>query len=442
VTRAVRPAALLSLLALLALHTGCSATERADPAASPPADGRYLFVFAGDADGNKAAMGGAHAHGAPGADSTQDPDFLAVIDTDTSSATYAQVVATAPLGSKGTMPHHIELEMPTGGRALVASGYASGRAFLFDLSDPMHPRMTGTLDTVPGLRTPHSFARLADGNVLATMQFGGGSAKGDPGGLALFSPEGRVVRSGSSADAAMPGAPIRTYALDVAPSTGRVLTTSSTMHTERTADVVQLWRLSDLTLVRTLSVPPSKTDSMWRYPFELRFLADGKSALMNTYYCAFYALTGLDGESPAIERVLALDHPRQNGCGVPLVIGHWWIMPVAEAHEFVVLDVADPRHPRVANTFATDSTFWPHWVARDPAGTRLVATSDGPKRPTVRLMQFDSTSGRLSWDERFRDRGASTPGVSFERATWPHGATGGAVPHGAVFSRRSAAAAP
>jgi hypothetical protein len=136
-----------------------------------------------------------------------------------------------------------------------------------------------------------------------------------------------------------------------------------------------------------------------------------------------------------IERVLALEFPRYNGCGVPLVIGHWWIMPVTAAHEFVVLDISDPRRPRVANTFRTDSAFVPHWIARDPAGTRLVATSDG-KPSAVRLMHFDSTSGRLAWDERFRDRAdTGTLGVSFERAKWPYGASGRAVPHGAVFSR-------
>jgi hypothetical protein len=440
--RTSRPALLLPLLALLALLPGCGTDERPDSAAATATaagDGRYVFVFAGN--GRHSTMGAGHAHKSVGAaDTVVDSDFLAVIDTDTTSATYAQVVATAPTGAVGSMPHHIELEMPSGGRPLVASAYGTGRAYLFDLADPKRPRITGTLDTVPGLRTPHSFLRLADGNVLATMQFGEPGAKGRPGGLALFSPEGRLVRSGSSADTAMPGAAIRTYALDVAPSIDRVITTSSPMDTERTADVVQVWRLSDLTLLRTLPVPRTTTDTMWHYPFELRFVGDGKTALVNTYYCAFYALSGLDGDAPVMERVLALEYPRYNGCSVPLVVGRWWIMPVTEAREFVVLDIGDPRRPRVASTLAADSTFSPHWLAREPGGTRLVATSDGP-RTSVRLMRFDSTSGRLAWDERFRERRDGPLGVSFERASWPHGAAGRAVPHGAVFSRAMVAAA-
>ncbi|MEO6528301.1 MAG: hypothetical protein ABIP93_16895 [Gemmatimonadaceae bacterium] len=440
--RTSRPALPWPLLALLA---ACGATERPDSttatstavattATTPAGDGRFLFVFA--ANGKHSTMGAGHTHDSVSvaADTVVDSDFLAVIDSDTSSATYAQVVATAPTGAVGTMPHHIELEMPTGGRPLVASAYGSGRAYLFDLTDPKRPRITGTLDTVPGLRTPHSFVRLPDGNVLATMQFGDARAKGKPGGLALFSPEGRVVRSGRSADPTMPGAAIRTYALDVAPTTDRVITTSSPMDTERSADVVQLWRLSDLALLRTIPVPRTTTDTMWHYPFELRFLPDGKTAFMNTYYCAFYAMSGLDGETPEMERVLALQYPRYNGCGVPLLIGRWWIMPVTDAREFVVLDISNPRRPRVASTLPTDSTFSPHWITREPNGTRLVATSDGPKT-SVRLLQFDSTSGRLTWDERFRERPGGPLGVSFERATWPHGAAGRAVPHGAVFSR-------
>lgn len=433
--RTIRPALLFPLGALI---VACSTAERADTSRPAPAgNGPYLFVFAGD--GKHATMGGGHAHdSAVAAGTAEDSDFLAVIDADTASATYAQVVATSPTGAVGTMPHHIELEMPAGGRPLFASAYAAGRAYLFDLADAKRPRLTGTLDTVPGLRSPHSFVRLADGNVLATMQFGDERAKGKPGGLALFSPEGRVVRQGSSADPTMPGAAVRTYALDVAPSTDRVITTSSPMDTERTADVVQLWRLSDLTLLRTLRMPRTATDTMWRYPFEIRFLADGKTAFMNTYYCAFYALSGLDGEAPVIERVLTLEYPRYNGCGVPLIVSHWWIMPVTEAREFVVLDISDPRRPRVASTLATDSTFSPHWLSREPGGTRLVATSEGPVA-SVRLVQFDSTSGRLTWDERFRERPDGPLGVSFERATWPHGGVGRAVPHGAVFSRRAAA---
>jgi len=424
-------------LLLLALATGCGSAERVDTAASTAApEGRYLFVFAGDGDATQMLMSGGHAHGAASPDSARDPDFLAVIDIDTSSATYAQVVSTAPLAGYATVPHHTELEMPRDGNTLIGNGYAAGRAYMFDLGDAMKPRVAGMFDTLPELRRPHSFARLADSTVLSTMQFGDTRTKGRAGGLVRYSPDGRILRRASAVDSSFGDAAIRTYSLDVAERTDRVLTTSSPMDDERTADVMQLWRLSDLTLLRTLAVPKTSADTMWHYPFETRFMPDGRSAFMNTYYCAFYALTGLDGPSPAIDRVLALDFPRQTACGVPLVVGHWWIMPVSSSREFVVLDIRDIKRPRVASTLVADSTFTPHWLARDPAGSRIVATTEAP-RPAVRLLVFDSTSGRLAWDEKFRERADGPLGVSFDRAAWPHGASGAALPHGAVFSRRT-----
>lgn len=409
------------LALLVAATLACTSAERSDMPAQTANGGPYLYVFAGDAD---------HSAG--------ESDFLAVIDADSTSTTYAQLLATVPIGAGGTMPHHTEMAMPAGGRALFANSFMSGRTYLFDFANPLAPRIAAMLDSVPGFRMPHSFARLPDGNVLATMQFGDGKAKGDPGGLALFTPEGRVVRAASSADSTFPGTEIRTYSLDVSAASDRVITTSSPMDTtSTTADVVQLWRLSDLKLLRTIAFPRTPSDSSSRYPFEVRFFPDGRSAFLNTYNCGFYYLSGLDSDAPALERVLALEHPRNIACGVPLLIGNWWIMPVANAHEFVVYDVSDPRKPRRASALTTDSTFFPHWMSREEGSNRIVLSAEG-KQPSVRMVRFDSTTGTLAWDERFREKPEGPLGVSFDRAEWPHGKTGAAQPHGTVFSRPAA----
>lgn len=401
----------------------CTSAERPDVAKEPTTAGTYLYVFSGDAD---------HSAG--------ESDFLAVIDADSASATYAHVLATVPIGAGGTMPHHTEMAMPTGGRWLFANSFMSGRTYLFDFANPLAPRIAGMLDSVPGFRMPHSFARLADGNVLATMQFGDGKSKGDPGGLALFTHEGRFVRAASSADSTFPAASIRTYSLDVSAASDRVITTSAPMDTtSTTADVVQLWRLSDLKLLRTISFPRTSSDSSARYPFEVRFFPDGRSAMLNTYNCGFYYLSGLDGDAPALEPVLALEHPRNIGCGVPLLTGRWWIMPISNAHEFVVYDVADPRKPRRVSTLTTDSSFFPHWMSREEGSNRIVLSAEG-SQASVRMVRFDSTAGTLTWDDRFREKPDGPLGVSFDRAEWPHGKSGPAQPHGTVFSRRPAAA--
>ncbi|MBM4187896.1 MAG: hypothetical protein FJ206_11380, partial [Gemmatimonadetes bacterium] len=384
------------------------------PARPPVAEGSWLYVFAGDADnappGGMATPMKPHLGG--------DRDFLAVIDADTASPTYAKVVATAPIAGSGTMPHHTESEMPRGGRALLANAYMEGRTYLFDFTDPLKPQVAGTVDSVPGYRKPHSFYRLADGNVVATLLFGDGKLAGDPGGLALFSPEGRLLRVGSAADSAFPGASLRIYSLDVSPATDRVLTTSSPMELEPgTADVVQLWRLSDLKLLKTVALPKTAPDSTSRYPFEIRFLPDGRSAILNTYYCGVYYLSGFDAEAPKVEPVLALEQPANLYCAVPLLVGTWWILPIEHRREIVVYDLSAPRQPREVGVLAGDSTFAPHWLSREPGTDRIVVTAEYPS-PAVRLARFDSTTGSLTWDESFRDRPDGPPGVSFDRPAW------------------------
>ncbi|MEJ2340201.1 MAG: hypothetical protein P8Y15_15110, partial [Gemmatimonadales bacterium] len=216
--------------------------------------------------------------------------------------------------------------MPPAGQPLFANAFSAGETWLLDLSDPLRPTSVGMADPVPGYRMPHSFLRAADGTVLATLQFSEEDVPGRPGALVRFSPEGRVLDIASSADPAFPGQRIRTYALDASPTIDRVITTSSPMDDEVTAPVVQVWRLSDLELLKTIPVPEAAGDTAHLYPFEVRFLTDGQTALMNTFYCGFYLLTELDTEEPRIERVLALEHPKYTWCGVPVVIGDYWIM--------------------------------------------------------------------------------------------------------------------
>jgi len=408
----------------LTQSAGCGRSSDAGaPDAVEPA--AYLFAWAGDQDEREG-----------------DANFLAVIDVDPESTTYREIVATAPIGTVGGMPHHSEIEMPPDGHPLFANAFIAGRSWLFDLRDPLEPEVVGEVDSVPGYHTPHSFLRVADGTVLATMQFGAAAVAGQPGGLARFGPDGRLLGVSSSADPAFEGARIRTYALDASEVIDRVVTTSSPMDDERTADVIQLWRLSDLTLLKTIAVPEAESDSAWRYPFEVKFLEDDRTAVMNTFYCGFYLLTGLDGDEPQIERAMVFEDPKYTWCGVPVVIGHFWLMPVTEAREVVVLDIADPRRPTVVSRLTGDSTFMPHWAARDPGSDRVVLTDHADEDPRVLVARFDSVTGALTWDETFRDLATGRLGVSFNRADWPHGAGGSAMPHGVLFSgaRRPSAA--
>jgi hypothetical protein len=402
------PRRTISLVALLL--AACTSTREVSVSAVPA---RYLYVWAGT-----------------GNDSTKGLDMMTVLDANPSSATYGTVLSALTVDSSGRMPHHTEFVLPAKG-PLFANDYSGDKSFLVDFSTPASPRLSARLASVPGGRRLHSFERLPNGHVLATVQFGDSSVAGRPGGLAEFDAEGRLVRNGWSRDSAFRGAKIRTYALAVVRGVDRVVTTSAPMDTEKTAHVVQVWRLSDLALLKTLAVPEVAGDSAHKYPFEVRALDDG-TVLLNTYYCGFYRISGL-GADPTIERVMTLPLPANIGCSVPVIAGRFMVMPIAYAHRFATIDISNPAQPKEVASFPTDSTFFPHWASADPGSDRLVFTDQGDGAPMVKVAHFDRTTGRLSWDEKFRDAGASAPGVSYHRARWPNGVLGMAMPHGAVF---------
>ena len=109
------------------------------------------------------------------------------------------------------------------------------------------------------------------------------------------------------------------------------------------------------------------------------------------------------------------------------------VMPIAYAHRIATIDISDPTHPKEVASFASDSTFFPHWAVADPGSDRIVVTDQGNGQPLVKMLHFDPATGELSWDATFKDSGATSPGVSFARASWPNGVHGMAMPHAAVF---------
>ena len=393
---------------------------------------RYLYVWAGPTDSASASHAG-HAGGS--ASRAAPSDFLAVIDLapDARGERYGRVTVTVPVGASGTHPHHAEQELAAG-RRWFANGFAGGQLFLFDTRDRARPTLAARVDSVPGLHSPHSFARLPNGHVVATVQFGPRGVTGRPGGLVELDDDGRIVRTASAADPAFPGAAIRSYGITVASKADRVVTTSSAMDDERVADVIQVWRASDLTLLKTIELPP-RADSAHREPFELRTLADGRTVVVNTWRCAFWRIADLETDSPRLVYLLSAKPAAdaKNGCAVPVVVGTWWVMPIAYQHRVVVLDVSRPERAGIVSSLATDSTFFPHWSAADPRSDRIVITEQGDGPPRVLIARLDARSGRLRWDERFRDAGAKRPGLDFSRVERPGGSRGGAMPHAAVF---------
>ncbi len=398
-----------------ALLVGCSSgSDRAVPDTTAPAS--YLYVWTAAAD-------------------TTQPDFLAVLDISEDSATYGRLVTTVPVPGTRNRPHHTEHEAPADGM-LFANGFASGQTFVFDLAKPDAPRIVTQFGDVDGYAHPHSFLRLENGNVLATFQMQHDDAGGAlPGGLVELTPAGVRVRS-ASANSAGAESGLRVYSAGVVSALDRIVTTSTDMHGEDSASrQLQLWRLSDLSLLHTFSLPDGPRGNEGLLSAEPRVLRDGRTVLVSTFNCGLYLLDGLETNTPSGRLVASFPTLEGESCAIPVVVGDYYLVTVPAWHAVVSLDISDPASPREVSRVAFDSTEVPHWLALSPDQRRVVVTGYVGMEHVIHMVCLDPATGALSIDERFRDAGAAIAGVRMDNKTWPHGGNGAATPHGAVFSR-------
>ncbi len=387
-------------LAALGLLAGYAESPMIEETSSPSP---YLFVWTTDSD-------------------SVDLNFLTVVDSDPSSMTYGEVITTLPVPTEGRVRgHHTEHVMPAGG-ILFANDFGTGKTYLLDLHDPTAPSIADSLVIAGPLASPHSFERLPNGNVLATFQ-NEGAGNHAPGGIAELDVNGVVVRW---ARAAAQGLYIRPYSLAVVPTLDRVVTGSADMRGEGDSRVIQVWRLSDLSLIATIPFPEE-----WGAAMEPRVLANGETVLVSTFGCSLIRVDGLEGDTPTLSRVHSFGG---GGCALPVVSGHLWIQTVPDTHALVALDVSDPRQVQEVSRLELGPDAWPHWISLEPSRRRIVVTGYAGTRYRVVMVNLDSETGRMSLDVNFGSSDPENPGVSFLRNEWPHGATGPGDPHGAVFS--------
>lgn len=105
---------------LVLLWASCVASI-ASQAQEPKIAGHYLFAWTGDLN---------HAGN----------DFLAVINADPESASYGRLVTTVATDQQTIRIHHTEYVMPASGM-LFANDHDAGRTFIFDVRDPLHPKI-------------------------------------------------------------------------------------------------------------------------------------------------------------------------------------------------------------------------------------------------------------------------------------------------------------
>ena len=374
--------------------------------------GHYLFAWTGDS-------------------ATKGNDFLAVIDADPASLSYGHLITTAVTDQQTMYAHHTEYTMPASGM-LFANDHFAGRTFIFDVRDPLHPKVAGSFSDMGGYMHPHSYVRLPNGHVLATFQHmhHGGSTEsmGKSGGLVEIDDSGNMFRSAGSADPAFPDALLTPYGLAVLPDLDRVVVTNSSMHREDIFSGVtyQVYRLSDLKLITTQYFDVGENHYSQISPEEPRVGPDG-SIFVQTLGCGIERITDVNTDHPKSQLVYTFPG---NWCGVPTIVGHYLLQSVPGVHSLIALDIANGAKPMQVSQVSFSDTFSPHWTGWDAKTHRVVVTGSEPR---LYLLKFDETTGSLGMDDSFHDTDGKA-GFNFDR-DWPHGWKGSGLPHGVVFSR-------
>ncbi len=392
----------------------CAVSLRAQsPEQKIAASGHYLFAWTGDV-------------------AKKGNDFLAVIDADPASPTYGKLMTTLATDQQTMRVHHTEYVMPASGM-LFANDHDAGRTFIFDLRDPLHPKIAASFSGMAGFMHPHSYVRMPNGHVLVTFQRahgeGGDMMSGLTGGLVEIDEQGKVIRSASNADPAWPGAMLTPYSLVVMPEIDRVVSTNSSMEEMDSyrGQTFQVWRLSDLKLLKTVFLDAGEYRYAQSDPEEPRVGPDG-SVFVQTYACGIERITHVNTDEPTSKLVYTFPGAY---CGVPTIVGHYLVQSVPVMHGLIVLDIANPEKPVEASRLKLSDSFFPHWTGWDAKTGRLVVTGVEPR---LYMLKLDEATGALSMDDAFHDADG-TPGFNFADREWPHGWKGSGRPHGVVFSR-------
>jgi len=388
-------------------------------AAAVPPSSHYLFVWAMEAKHPLASVPEMTPTDIPARRSGLGlgKDILAVFDVQPGPS-FGKLVAMLPVGDAAQAHHTNYTEPPDD--MLYANDWLGNRTYVFDLHDPVHPQLARQFGSVGALGWPHSFVHLPNGDTLATFQYSGGFNHA-AGGLVEFDPAGHVVKTTA---AAAPGHPdIRPYSIAIIPKLDRVVTSSADMMGAQASHVAQVWRLSDLKLIKTMQLPAPPD---WYYDTaadssEPRVLEDGKTVLVPTFNCGLFLIRNLAGDDPVLQHVYDLGYRM---CEVPVVVGNFMVEAAQSGHAIVSLDVSDPEHPHEVSRILLPPDEYPHWLALEPGGDRLAITGYGALDTKVRFATVDRSTGKLT---------LAADTIDFTR-TWPDGWHGSAMPHGAVFS--------
>jgi hypothetical protein len=108
-------------------------------------------------------------------------------------------------------------------------------------------------------------------------------------------------------------------------------------------------------------------------------------------------------------------------------------MPVGKAHRIVTLDITDPSRPRQVAHFDTPVDFRPHWMAKDSNSNRVVVGAEYGGEQGMLILRLDERTGELRADSSIKASNGRVGYLDLSQQEWPHGATGAAWAHAALF---------
>ena len=111
-------------------------------------------------------------------------------------------------------------------------------------------------------------------------------------------------------------------------------------------NVIQVWRLSDLSLIKTIVLEPGPRGNEHLDPAEPRVLIDGKTVLISTFYCGLYKIDDIESDNPSAKWVYTFEFNQKYDCAIPVVSENYWIQALGSKTALVSLDISDPNVPK------------------------------------------------------------------------------------------------
>jgi hypothetical protein len=408
-SRAVLMVSAMVSLAMAYCPPAYAAGERSEIGAAP----RYLFICAGD-------------------QARKSPDFLAVVNFNEHSAEYGKIVATAPFpptDATGNEPHHIGLSddgevAACGGLLSVLKGQKE--IFFFDVENPRSPRFISAGDP-PLSSITDDFQALPGGGFLVTMM--GGPAGHAPGRVAEFDRGLHLVHEYPD-DPPTDG--FNPHGISLRPEINLMVTSdficpATTLHAvpgnPEFRGSVRVWNLQRREIVRTITTPGAGTIDVKLIPHDNQ--RRGFTAAMLDDH--LYLLDTQRGTALPV-----FDFSTIAAGGWPQLMritedGRRLFISLNQAGKVLMLDISQPRHPRLAATLDLGPTSGPHYIALTRDEKRLVISDYFLNEDSMgkvhaegdhRIHVANVTDDELELDGRFQ--------LDFNTAF----ATGPARPHG------------